>query len=124
MANVLVTLGDELDRLDEVYKPKCGDKRAAYLDRAKGIVCKDRESQYGNPEDNFKLIADLWSVYTGYPISATDVAMMMALLKAARIKTGVFKEDSFIDLIGYGACAGEIAYRENADQAKGTGKND
>lgn len=37
-----------------------------------------------------------------------DVAMMLALLKVARIKTGV-KGDSFVDLAGYAACAGEIA---------------
>lgn len=116
MAYSVVNLNEEMEQLDEMYKSKGGDKRAAYLDRAKGIVCKNRDSQYGEPEDNFKLIADLWSVYTGYSISATDVAMMMALLKAARIKTGVFKEDSFIDLIGYGACAGELAYRENVNE--------
>ena len=36
-----------------------------------------------------------------------DVAMMMALLKVARINAGD-KADSFIDLAGYAACAGEI----------------
>ena len=40
--------------------------------------------------------------------SAKDVAMMLALLKVARIKTGV-KGDSYVDLAGYAACAGEIA---------------
>ena len=34
--------------------------------------------------------------------------MMMALLKVARIKGGD-KADSFVDLAGYAACAGEIA---------------
>lgn len=37
-----------------------------------------------------------------------DVAMLMALLKVARIKAGD-KADSFVDLAGYAACAGEIA---------------
>ena len=44
--------------------------------------------------------------YPGY--TRKDVAMMMALLKAARIKSGE-KADSFVDLAGYAACAGEIA---------------
>ena len=37
--------------------------------------------------------------------------MMMALLKVARIKTGVGTVNSFVDLAGYAACAGEIAGR-------------
>ena len=37
-----------------------------------------------------------------------DVAVMMALLKIARIKTGKFKEDRFVDACGYLACAAEL----------------
>ena len=76
--------------------------RADILDRAKAIVT-------GEPEDNFAIIAELWGAYTGYKFSPVDVAMMMALLKVARIKTGVSTVDSFVDLAGYAACAGEIA---------------
>ena len=42
-------------------------------------------------------------------IDATDVAMMMALLKIARIAGGAGTRDSFIDLAGYAACGGECA---------------
>lgn len=42
---------------------------------------------------------------------AKDVAMMLALLKVARIHNGD-KMDSFIDLAGYAACAGEIVGKE------------
>ena len=38
-----------------------------------------------------------------------DVAMMMALLKIARIQSGTGTDDSFVDLAGYAACGGEIA---------------
>ena len=85
--------------------------RADILDRAKAIVTGEREKQYGKPEDNFAIIAELWSAYTGYKFSPVDVTMMMALLKVARIKTGVGTVDSFVDLAGYAACAGEIAGR-------------
>ena len=85
--------------------------RADILDRAKAIVTGEREKQYGKPEDNFAIIAELWGAYTGYKFSPVDVAMMMALLKVARIKTGVGTVDSFVDLAGYAACAGEIAGR-------------
>ena len=40
---------------------------------------------------------------------------MMALLKIARIAGGRFKTDSYVDAIGYMACAGEIAGKENEE---------
>lgn len=83
-------------------------KRAEILEEARKCVCGEREQEYGTPENNFTLIGKLWEAYTGHPFSAKDVAMMLALLKVARIKTGV-KGDSFVDLAGYAACAGEIA---------------
>lgn len=96
-------------------------KREQFLDEAKKCVCTDREEQYGEPEDNFALIAAFWNGYleSKYPeieyssvIEACDVAMMMALLKVARIATGKPKADNFVDLIGYAACAGEIQLKE------------
>ena len=83
--------------------------RKECLRKAQEIVCNDREDDYGKPEDNFELIADLWSAYKDVEFSPKDVAMMMALLKVARIKTGKHKDDSFIDLAGYAACACEVS---------------
>ena len=88
--------------------------RADILDRAKAIVT-------GEPEDNFAIIAELWSAYTGYKFSPVDVAMMMALLKVARIKTGVGTVDSFVDLAGYAACVGEIAGNSAATSVQTAG---
>lgn len=102
--------------------------RSEILDEAKKCVCGQREQDYGSPEDNFKTIADLWNVYLGdiyvsektpfdgtttyiHRITPTDVAMMMALLKIARIKNGGGTGDSFVDLAGYAACGGEICGR-------------
>lgn len=88
--------------------------RAEILEAARKCVCGQREHDYGNPEDNFQRIADLWSAYlgNGTRFSPKDVAVMMVLLKAARIRTGTGTDDSFIDIAGYAACAGEIAARE------------
>lgn len=83
--------------------------RSLILSRAKDCVCGDREQDYGSPEDNFTTIANLWSAYCGdYKFTAQDVAMMMSLLKIARIKNGGGTGDSFVDLAGYAACGGEI----------------
>ena len=82
--------------------------RRECLETAEHMVNGDREHDYGTPEDNFKTIAGLWSAYLGKEISSIDVAMMMALMKIARIKAGT-KPDSFVDLAGYAACGAEIA---------------
>lgn len=62
-------------------------KRAEILEQARKCVCGEREREYGRPENNFALIGKLWEAYTGMHYSAKDVAMMLALLKVARIKT-------------------------------------
>ena len=109
-------------------------KRADILERAKEVVTKDRERVHGKAEDNFAVIADFWNVYENaktnallsrneldgfvqpdgsvsydFSYTAEDVAIMMALLKIARIATGTAKADSFIDAAGYIACGGELA---------------
>jgi len=86
--------------------------REKVLTAAVQAVCGHRATDYGPPEDNFGAIAMLWGIYKGTHFTATDVAMMMALLKIARIKSGTATTDSFVDLAGYAACAAECAERE------------
>ena len=90
--------------------------RADILHAAEKCVCGQREQDYGTPENNFETIAELWETYLrracvdeagGVYIDANDVAMMMALLKIARIAAGGEKADSWIDLAGYAACGAE-----------------
>lgn len=96
-------------------------KRAEILEAARVCVCGEREQDYGTPEDSFALIAKLWTAYTGTKFNSKNVAVMMALLKVARIHASN-KEDSFVDLAGYAACAGEIAAMIEAGPAcEGTG---
>ncbi|MDO4650638.1 MAG: DUF6378 domain-containing protein [Eubacteriales bacterium] len=95
-----------------------GYSRAGILEKARQCVCGEREQDYGTPEDNFTTIGKMWEVYlkAANPerdvpeINAKDVAIMMALLKTAHIATGS-SMDSFVDLAGYAACAGEIAIK-------------
>lgn len=82
--------------------------RSETLDKAKDCVCGQRENEYGSPEDNFGIIAEFWSVYKGFEFTANDVAMMMALLKISRIRSGTGTDDSYVDLAGYAACGAEI----------------
>lgn len=79
-------------------------------------VCTDRNQQYGEPEDNFAVIAELWIPYIkarcvpagiSVDITATDVCNLMALFKIGRAATAeTQKKDTYIDIAGYAACAG------------------
>lgn len=84
--------------------------REECLEEAKKCVCIDRNAQYGEPEDNFKIVSEYWNLYLKgrNQLSAKDVAIMMTLLKVARLQTGNDKDDSYIDAIGYLACGCEI----------------
>ena len=88
--------------------------RKSILEDAEKCVCGHREEDYGSPEDSFATIADLWTAYSGHLFTPVDVAMMMSLLKIARIAGGRGSEDSFVDLAGYAACGGEIWSKREA----------
>lgn len=84
--------------------------RKNILESAMKCVNGDRDEQYGKPEDSFSIISKFWTAYlnrTGVIIDKKDVAAMLALMKIARISTGVQKTDNWIDLAGYAACGGE-----------------
>lgn len=83
-----------------------------------------RGLNYGRPEDNFLRIARLWNVHLlnrhgeGFggdttvalpTLDAIDVALMMDLMKTARLENSPTHMDSWIDKAGYAACGGEIA---------------
>ena len=80
--------------------------RKTILDAAATCVCKERNDQYGEPEDCFQDIANLWAAYKGTNFDPFDVAMMMSLLKVARAKANPQHTDNYIDLCGYGSIAG------------------
>ena len=99
--------------------------RAEILDTAKQIVTTDRNARYGEPENNFDVIAQFWNHYITTTkdvclyLSATDVAIMMALFKIGRISTARgMNEDSYIDAAGYIACAAECAAIEEESLSK------
>ena len=83
--------------------------RAAVLDTAKEYVTKDRAADHGDMEDNFRTIASYWNTHLGIDfIEPQDVAVMMNLLKVARIRQNEKHLDNWIDACGYMACGGEI----------------
>ena len=77
------------------------------MDKAAAVVT-GRDAQHGSAEDNFSRIAGMWTAYKGVHFDAKDVAVMMILLKAARIASGHQSDDNWCDIAGYAACGGEL----------------
>ena len=82
--------------------------RTEILKKANEIINNDRQATHGKPEDSFNNIASLWSAYLQRSITTIDVAMLMTLMKIARVKNNTKHEDNFVDICGYSAIAGEL----------------
>jgi len=92
--------------------------RQQTLDAASAAV-GERPKSYGSPEQNFDRIAALWNAYLNgkasdpkQPVGATDVAIMLALMKIARLEENPSHADSWVDLAGYAACGAEVSTAE------------
>lgn len=86
-------------------------KRDELIKMVSDCILNDRQNTYGSPEDNFNTIADLWNEYLTNEhvcLDAYNVAMMMALLKYARIKSSPNHIDNYVDLAGYILIAGSL----------------
>ncbi len=103
--------------------------RAEILDTAKSLITGDRQEQYGDAAQIYKVVGKMWGDYifegfakrygpiydsdskqiTGFVFSPQTVLTMLALMKIGREVSGNHKDDNFIDAAGYIALAGEIA---------------
>ena len=85
--------------------------RDEILQTACDLINGDRAQEYGDAYLNHARIAALWTTYVRSKpddLTPVDVAMMLVLMKVARsIETP--KDDSFVDIAGYAALAGEMA---------------
>ena len=88
--------------------------REEIIKQVEKCILNDRQNTYGSPEDNFQTIANYWNEYLGikddfFKLSARDVAVMMLLLKVARIKSSPNHVDNYVDAAGYSIIAGSFA---------------
>lgn len=84
--------------------------RDEILRNAAIIVTGERQNTYGDAGANFTRIARLWSAYLNHPVTPTDVACMMTLLKVARLAGAEGDHlDSWVDACGYMAIGGELS---------------
>lgn len=81
-------------------------KREEILQTAENLINGDRSREYGDAQQNFQDIANLWSVILAKEITIEQVALCMIMVKSARLmKTNHL--DSWIDICGYAALGGE-----------------
>lgn len=113
-----VSIGKSCDRYaskEAEVRELWESERTEILKDAEAIINGERQQSYGKPEDNFRLIADLWSSFLGEEITPLEVPQMMILLKLARTR-GKDNRDNYVDIAGYAACSGEIYSKMWEDQ--------
>jgi hypothetical protein len=100
--------------------------RNEILETARNLINGERAEQYGNAYLNHARIAALWTTYIRSKpddLTPVDVAMMLVLMKVARsIETP--KDDSFVDIAGYSALAGEMSTVGWRKQKRSRGSNE
>ncbi len=103
------------DWLADYRAPPAPSTPAGEMLRAAADIAEGQRA-HGRAERSFEAIARLWTVYlrarkegVEEPVSAMDVAHMMALLKMGRAIQGVPTWDTSLDMAGYCALAGEVA---------------
>ncbi len=95
---------------------KTNTKRGRILKKAYATINGERQDSYGNPEDSFKIIAALWTIYLkaegllpeDKELSPLNVAVMMSLFKHARMSGQKPSADNFVDAAGYLGIAGDM----------------
>ena len=71
-------------------------------------VLEERRDDYGDPAEQFRAIADRWSLTLGTPITPSQVALCMIDLKLVRLTYDPGHVDSMVDVIGYAALLREV----------------
>lgn len=71
-------------------------------------VLEERRDDYGDPAEQFRAIADRWTITLGTPVTPAQVALCMIDLKLTRLTYDPRHSDSVVDVIGYAALLREI----------------
>lgn len=117
---------DDSDMIDELRMKLNGEKFckewvSPTLKRADEIINGERQDQYGDPEDSFRHIARFWNAYIRILqeellrdwgvdekdyclvdiLKPKDIAIMMSLMKHARMTGQKWHPDNATDACGY-----------------------
>jgi len=70
------------------------------LQEAQRLVLGDRRDQYEEPKKHFPKVAKVASIFTGKPLTATDIVWVMIAIKLVR-EAYKHKRDNTVDAPGY-----------------------
>lgn len=94
------------------------------MEEAQEIVNGERASSYGHPKTNFDRICCLWDSYlrgrpdgAGGYITSKDHAILMILVKIARLQESPNHRDSLVDICGYAGTYEKLIQKEEEDDA-------
>ena len=102
----------------EVFEKEAKDKerkalvnRTSVLMTANDMVSKARQQDHGSFANNASMTAQYWNTHLGLIdfIKPSDVPIMLALLKIARIHENPSHIDNYVDTCGYSALAAEMS---------------
>lgn len=89
------------------------NRRQQFLRDVDAAINGSREVSHGTPENTFERIALLWTALLSERlnanIKATDVALMMACMKIARLQGNPAHVDSWLDLAGYATAGYDVS---------------
>lgn len=95
--------------------------KVSALTRANDLVNGDRQAAYDHPMENFGRIVGLWNALLAEklisPITEEEHAMMMMLVKMARLLHSPRHEDSYTDIAGYVGTYEKLVERREEDDA-------
>lgn len=83
-------------------------KREELLEDASAAISGERNLEYGEPSDDFRRIADLWTTFFGFTFEPAHVAAALILMKCSRLAHCNTKRDTWLDIAGYAACGFEV----------------
>jgi|694.fasta_scaffold17951_3 hypothetical protein len=81
-----------------------------FLSEAAGLI-GERGQDYGGIEKNFDRAAEIAGTILGRELSCYDVAIILASVKLARMRSSPYKRDNYLDCANYLAFAAEFATR-------------
>lgn len=91
-----------------------GIDRKKIIDTASALMNGERAKDYGDASEMHRRIAAGWAEILGVVVRPHEVALCMAWLKIARLVETPDHADSYVDLVAYGALAGEIQAKNSA----------
>lgn len=95
--------------------------REDFFETANKLVNGERAEDYGDCYENHEKIAKFFDVIAKAAIqregriTPSYVALMMASVKIARLCNTIDHEDSWVDLVAYGALGGEMSEKDSDD---------